>query len=97
MADMTRHVILNTVDTPLKYLIWTKGELGLFILPIAGGLFCGQFVAGLVLSFIHYRLFKIYRERFGRDQLQAVCYWFLPPTPSKYPAIPVSWIREYTS
>ena len=95
MADLNRHVILNHVDTPLKYLIWTKGEIGLFITPALLGLFFSQFVVGLGISFLNYRLFKLYREKFGKDQFPAVCYWFLPPVPRRFPALPPSYIRGF--
>ncbi len=95
MSTLTRHVILNHVDTPLKFLLWTKGEIALFLLPAFLGLSFNQFIMGLVVSFLNYRLFKIYKEKFGKDQFQAVCYWFLPHTPKKLPAIPPSYIREY--
>jgi type IV conjugative transfer system protein TraL len=95
MSTLTRHVILNYVDTPLKFLLWTKGEIGLFLFPAFAGLFFNQFILGLVVSFLNYRLFKIYQQKFGRDQFQAVCYWFLPHVPKKIPAFPPSYIREY--
>ena len=95
MSSLTRHVILNHVDTPLKVLLWTKGEIGLFLLPLFGGLFFNQFILGMVISFVNYRLFKIYRDKFGKDQFQAVCYWFLPHTPKRLAAFPPSYIREY--
>lgn len=95
MSTFTRHVILNHVDTPLKVLLWTKGEIALFLMPLFGGLFFNQFILGLAVSFLNYRLFKIYREKFGKDQFQAVCYWFLPHTPKKLPAFPPSYIRAY--
>ncbi len=92
---MTRHVILNHVDSPLKILIWTKGEIGTFLLPALLGLMFRQTVMGLVISFVNYRLFKLYHQRFGNDQFQTVCYWFLPHLAKRLPAIPPSYIREY--
>lgn len=93
--SMTRHVILNSIDAPLKILIWTKGELGAFILPALMGILFRHMLIGAVLSFVNYRLYKLYQERFGKDQLGAVCYWFLPPMSKRFPAIPPSFIRHY--
>ena len=95
MSDLTRHVILNHVDSPLKILVWTTGELGLFLMPLFFGLFFNQLILGVLVSFTNYRLFKIYRDRFGKDQFQAVCYWFLPHSQKRYPAVPPSYIRHY--
>ena len=95
MSALTRHVILNTVDAPLKILIWTKGEIGMFLLPALLGLMFRHTVVGLVISVVNYRLYKIYQQRFGKDQFQAVCYWHLPHSTKRLPAIPPSYIREY--
>lgn len=90
-----RHVILNCVDAPLKILIWTKGEVLLLVLPALVGLMLRHSILGLLLSVLNYRLFKLYQERFGKDQFQAVCYWFFPHNQKQLPAIPPSYIREY--
>lgn len=96
MSDLTRHVILNHVDSPLKWLVWTTGEVCLFVAPLFLGLFFNQLIAGCIISFVNFRLSKVYKQRFGKEQLQAVSYWFLPHAFKRYPAIPPSYIREYT-
>jgi hypothetical protein len=95
MSALTRHVILNCVDAPLKYLIWTKAEIGMFLAPALMGLMLKQSILGLIVSFLNYRLFKLYQERFGKDQFQAVWYWFLPHRKKQLPAIPPSYGRHY--
>jgi len=95
MSNLTRHVILNYVDSPVKWLVWTTGEVCLFLAPLFGGLFFNQLIAGCIISFLNYRVFKWYCRQFGKDQLQAVCYWYLPHAAKRYPAIPPSYIREY--
>lgn len=95
MSTLSRHVILNTVDAPLKILIWTKGEIGMFLLPAILGLMFRQTVVGLMVSVLNYRLYKVYQARFGKDQFLAVCYWFLPLARKKFPAAPPSYVREY--
>lgn len=95
MSSFTRHVILNHVDSPLKILIWTKGELALFILPALTGMLMGHIILGFILSIVNYKLFGIYKRRFGKGQLQAVLYWFFPHMSKRFPAFPASYIREY--
>ena len=95
MSDLNRHVILNSVDAPLKILIWTKGEIAMFLVPAILGLMFRHTFLGLCISFINYRLWKIYQTRFGKGQFRAVCYWFLPHMGKRLPAIPPSYIREY--
>lgn len=58
MSDFTRHVILNHVDSPLKILIWTRGELAMFLCPALLGMLSSKLILGFVISFLNYKLFK---------------------------------------
>ena len=77
MRSSKEYVVLNYVDTPLKILFWTKGEIALFFLPMFFGLCFEFFVAGIVLSFLSALLINRYKKTFGRGQLQSVTYWFM--------------------
>ena len=89
-----RHVILNHVDSPLKYIFWTKGEICLFLIPGFIGLFFDQLTLGLVISGLNVFLNREYKKRFGKGQLQAVKYWFFP-SEKAFKKLPPSHIREY--
>jgi len=91
---MSSHVILNYVDTPLRILFWTKGELMLFILPFFLGIITDEFVLGVGVSCFNIWLVRQYKKRFGQGQLQAVMWWYLPPT-RRLKAFPPSSIRFY--
>lgn len=95
MNNFNNHVILNYVDSPLKILIWTRGEIVMFILPALIGLLGGKILMGSIVSFANYKLFKAYKRTFGQGQFQAVSYWFLPLMTKQLPAFPASYIREF--
>lgn len=89
-----RHVILNHVDSPLKYVLWTKGEILLYLIPIFIGLFCDQLTLGIISSGINIFFNREYKKRFGKGQFQAVKYWFFPAGRA-FMSLPPSHIREY--
>jgi type IV conjugative transfer system protein TraL len=89
-----RHVILSHLDSPVKVLFWTKGELMLILGPFFVGVCLDLFALGIVFSGINYWAINQYKKRFGKGQLQAVMYWYLPST-KKLKGLPVSYIREF--
>lgn len=92
--SLTRHVILNHVDTPLKILFWTVPELLMLITPSFIGLIIDQLTLGLLSSVIYVWGSKKYQRHFGKGQFQAVKYWFFPRD-RRFKTLPPSFIREY--
>lgn len=92
--SMTRHVILNHVDTPLKILFWTIPELLMLIVPTFTGIILDQVTLGLLSSFLMVWGNKKYQQHFGKGQFQAVRYWFLPKN-KRFKKLPPSYVREY--
>jgi len=88
------HIILNHVDTPLRILFWTKGELLLFLAPSVAGLLFEQLVMGLCVSSLNMYVCRQYKKRFGKGQLSAVLYWYFPKT-SRNKGFPPSYVRDY--
>lgn len=93
--SQARHVILNHVDTPLRILFWTTGELGLYISPTFLGLILDQFCLGVLATIFNIWAYRKYNRRFGKGQFNAVRYWFLPHDKRNFKGIPPSYIREY--
>jgi type IV conjugative transfer system protein TraL len=89
-----RHVILNSVDSPLRILFWTKGQILLFAVPFFMGVMVDQPLMGCLVSGFNAWVCRHYQRRFGKGQLQAVLYWYFPST-GKLKAIPPSYIRDY--
>ena len=48
--SIEKHVILKTLDTPLKILFWTVPELLMFLVPPFLGLMIDQLTLGIVSS-----------------------------------------------
>jgi type IV conjugative transfer system protein TraL len=92
--SLKSHIILNHVDTPLRILFWSKGELLAFLCPLVGGLLFEEMLAGFAITALNLWFRRQYKKRFGKGQLQAVLYWYLL-SPRKLAAIPPSYIRLY--
>lgn len=92
--SMEKHVILNTLDTPLKILFWTVPELLMFLVPPFLGLMVDHLTLGIVSSLTAVWLSRKYQEHFGKGQLEAVRYWFLPSS-GRFKTLAPSHIREY--
>lgn len=92
--SMNRHVILSFVDTPLKYLFWTKGEIALFLGPLFLGMILNQVTLGIIISALNAWGSRKYKRQFGRGKLEAVKYWYFPSS-RIFKGIPASHIREY--
>ena len=92
--QMKRHIVLNHIDTPLKILFWTTGELLMLIVPCFVGLIINQVVLGLTISVFSFWLSKKYQQHFGKGQFQAVKYWFLPQD-RRFKSLMPSCAREY--
>lgn len=86
--------ILNYVDTPLRILFWTKGEILLFILPFFIGMMLDAFFFGVGVGLLNSWIVSKYKKRFGKGQLKAVQYWYLPVI-KNLKCLPISYIREY--
>jgi type IV conjugative transfer system protein TraL len=88
------HLILNFLDSPLKILFWTKGEVVLTLGPFILGIVLDAFSFGIICSLVSVFTIRFFKVRFGKGQLQAVMYWYLPPS-SKLKYLPSSYIKEY--
>ena len=88
------HLILNHVDTPLRILFWTKGELLLFLAPSVAGLIFEQLIGGILVSGINMYVCRQYKKKFGKGQLSAVLYWYFPRS-NRNKGFPLSYVRNY--
>jgi type IV conjugative transfer system protein TraL len=88
------HIVLNFIDKPLKIFFWTPGQLFITAVPFVIGLVCDCFFLGLVGSFLCAYGMRFFKRKFGKGQLQAVMYWYLPVN-AKSKDLPPSHIIEY--
>ena len=61
------HVILSYLDSPLKILFWTKGEILMVLGPFFVSVFLDAFLFGITASFINVIVIKNYKKRFGSE------------------------------
>ena len=94
MSAAHRHVILSHLDSPLKILFWTKGEILMVLGPFFVSVVLDSFLLGVGACLINVTLIKTYKKRFGEGQLVAVMYWYFPAN-TKLKSLPASYIREY--
>ena len=65
-------------DTPVKIIVWTKGELLLILGPFFLGIFLDTFVLGVIVGALNSWSISSFKKHFGKGLLQAVRYWYLP-------------------
>ncbi|MBY0281467.1 MAG: type IV conjugative transfer system protein TraL [Alphaproteobacteria bacterium] len=93
--SLQQHVILNHVDTPVRFLFWTKEEALLILAPFMLGSTLDFILLGFITSLSNFYLIHLYKRYFGKGQLQAVRYWFFPVNPNRLSSFPPSYIREF--
>lgn len=93
--SVTRHVVLNHVDSPLRVLLWTRSELLMILGPILIGFSIGEVIFGTCVTGFNIWANRQYKRRFGKGQFHAVWYWYLPHDKRRLEGVPPSYIREY--
>lgn len=94
MSDSTKHAILHYLDEPVRFLYWTKGEIGFYGgVPFMGMLLEQELTSVFVMifGFILHRQFK---KRFKNINLPVLWYWYLPRN-KKNKCLAYSYIRYY--
>lgn len=94
MSAANRHVILLFLDSPLKILFWTKGEILMVLGPFFVSVVLDTFLLGLIACLMNVAIIKAYKKHFGEGQLKAVMYWYLPST-KILGGLPKSYIRWF--
>lgn len=94
MSDASKHAILHYLDEPVRFLYWTKGELGFyFCLPFMG-MIVEQELLGVVLTVIGGLIHRNVKKRFGKINISIMRYWYFPPD-NRFTGLPKSYIKRY--
>ena len=94
MSDTVNHAILHYLDEPVRFLYWTKAELGFYFgLPFMGMLL-NQELLGFVLTVLGGFLHRTFKKRFGLLNLFILRYWYFPPD-RRLLSLPPSYLRSY--
>jgi type IV conjugative transfer system protein TraL len=98
MSDSTKHTpkhaILHYLDEPVRFLYWTKGELGFYFGIPFMGMLLEQELLGVVLTVMSGLVHRAFKKRFGTLNLQVLRYWYFPPD-RRLACLPPSHIRNY--
>ena len=95
MADYQQHLILQHLDAPIRILYWTIDEACLIIgCPLLGMMF-DQFVIGVGLATLGFKVTRYSKRYFGGGTLKHAAYWYLPHQKTHLKRTPPSFIREY--
>ncbi len=94
MSDASKHAILHYLDEPVRFLYWTKGELGFYFgLPFMG-MIVEQELLGVVLTVIGGIIHRNFKKRFGKINIPIMRYWYFPPD-KRFTGLPKSYIKSY--
>jgi hypothetical protein len=94
MSDATKHAILHYLDEPVRFLYWTKGELGFYFIIPWMGMLLEQFFPSVLLTLIGGFLHRSFKKRFGNINIAVMYYWYLPPN-KRSRTLPLSYIKSY--
>ena len=94
MSASTNHVILHYLDEPVRFLYWTKAELGFYFGMPFMGMLLDQETLGVVLMVLGGLTHRTFKKRFGTLNLFVLRYWYFPPD-RRLKVIPPSYIRLY--
>ena len=88
-----RTVLLNYLDEPVKFLLWTFPEIISFVIPLFTCLFLGSLIMGCLIGLLLFFLYRFIRQKVGHGGVKAFLYWYLP-TPTSSICMP-SYQREW--
>jgi hypothetical protein len=94
MSDATKHAILHYLDEPVRFLYWTKGEMGFYFGVPFMGMLLDQEWLGLALTVIGGLVHRTFKKRFGTLNIPVLRYWYLPPD-TRFPLLPASYIKRF--
>ncbi len=94
MSDSTKHAILHYLDEPVRFLYWTKGELGFYFGVPFMGMIVEQELLGVVLTVLGGIIHRKFKKRFGKINIPILRYAYFPPD-KRHKSLPQSYIKYY--
>jgi type IV conjugative transfer system protein TraL len=94
MSESTNHAILHYLDEPVRFLYWTKTELGFYFGMPFMGMLLNQEILGVVLTVMGGLVHRTFKKRFGTLNLFVLRYWYFPPD-RRLLCLPPSFLRCY--
>ncbi len=94
MSNTTSHAILHYLDEPVRFLYWTKSELGFYFGVTFMGMLLEEELLGFIVTVCGGVFHRYFKKRFGRINLLVLRYWYFPPD-GRLSVIPPSYLRTY--
>ena len=79
MSTGTNHAILHYLDEPVRFLYWTKGELGFYFGVPFMGMLLEEELLGFLVTVCGSLLHRYFKKCFGLLNLFVLRYWYFPP------------------
>ena len=95
MSFELRHKLFNNLDNPTRILFWTFPEALVILGPLFVGMATGYGFTSLTVSILGFYSMRAWERRGGKQNLNALFYWYLPHNKAKLKVTPPSYIREY--
>lgn len=92
MSDYNYYVPRRQDDPP-KVLFWDADEVGVFFLPVMGGMLLDFILGGLVMGVVARQAFLKMKVGRGASYITHLLYWYTPT--SKLRHTPPSHVREF--
>ena len=97
MRERGKHLLLHPLDSPARWLIFTKDEAAALLIPTLIGLGTSHQGSGLLVGLAFYWALRKLRKMAVQGALKHLMYWYLPHNKAKLPLTPPSHIREWVS
>ncbi|MBN9343767.1 MAG: type IV conjugative transfer system protein TraL [Caedibacter sp. 38-128] len=97
MRERGKHLLLHHLDSPARWLIFTKDEAAALLIPTLIGLGTSHQGSGLLVGLAFCWALRKLRKMAGQGALKHLMYWYLPHNKAKLPLTPPSHIREWVS
>ncbi len=89
------YALLNYLDAPVRFLIFTIPEALSLVVPFCWGIVLQKFWLGALGGFVAFSLVRLIAQRFSVQDFRGLVYWYFPTRPKAYQLPVMSYIREY--
>ncbi len=90
-----KHTILQYLDNPIRYGLWTADEISILFVPIFLALGFDLGFVGLLIGAGGYYVLRSFKKNVPGGLLRHAIYWYLPNSLRNHPNTPPSYVREF--
>ena len=97
MSERGRHLLLHRLDSPARFLFFTKTEAAFLLVPIFAGVLLDMGSTGFILGGVLCYCVRKLQKLTGGGALSCLAYWYLPHNKTRLKSTPPSFVREWVS